>query len=200
MGWDDAHRCDEPGAPRHARGTVKRANTLSERGVLTEDDLSHCEEVALSNPPFAGILSRKCMRMDFPTNSKKGELLFLGVTMEALPLAGGVPWWFYPKGFCSGHKRPPRTAPQAREGPRPLGRGIAARRRAQTLGPDRNWIIRFSTSHSRHQKDEKSKERKRSVSRRSAPTVLLGKGFRSGGRPETPERNEISDLLAKWGE
>jgi len=71
---------------RHAN--VKRGNTLSEMGGLSEDDLSRRYRVILSNPPFAGALPRESIRKDLPTNSKKSELLFLGVMMEALAPGG----------------------------------------------------------------------------------------------------------------
>src|SRR6266498_1468323 len=71
---------------RHAR--LKRANALSEMGGLTEDDLRRRYKVILSNPPFAGQLPKDSIRQDLPTNSKKSELLFLGVMMEALAPGG----------------------------------------------------------------------------------------------------------------
>ena len=71
---------------RHAN--VKRANALSDMGGLTEDDLNRRYKVILSNPPFAGVLPRESIRRDLPTNSKKSELLFLGVMMEALAPGG----------------------------------------------------------------------------------------------------------------
>ncbi len=71
---------------RHAH--VKRANVLSELGGLTEDDLRRRYRVILSNPPFAGTLPKESIRKDLPTNSKKSELLFLGVMMEALAPGG----------------------------------------------------------------------------------------------------------------
>lgn len=67
---------------------VKRANALSELGGLTEDDLKRKYSVILSNPPFAGVLPKESIRTDLPTNSKKSELLFLGVIMEALAPGG----------------------------------------------------------------------------------------------------------------
>jgi len=67
---------------------VKRANALSELGGLTEDDLKRKYSVILSNPPFAGVLPKESIRTDLPTNSKKSELLFLGVMMEALAPGG----------------------------------------------------------------------------------------------------------------
>jgi len=67
---------------------VKRANALSELGGLTEDDLQRTYKVILSNPPFAGVLPKDSIRKDLPTNSKKSELLFLGVMMQALAPGG----------------------------------------------------------------------------------------------------------------
>ncbi len=67
---------------------VKRANTLSEMGGLTEEDLRRKYRVILSNPPFAGVLPKDSIRKDLPTNSKKSELLFLGIMMESLAPGG----------------------------------------------------------------------------------------------------------------
>ena len=67
---------------------VKRANTLSEMGGLTEEDLKRQYKVILSNPPFAGVLPKESIRKDLPTDSKKSELLFLGVMMESLAPGG----------------------------------------------------------------------------------------------------------------
>ena len=71
---------------RHA--SIKRANALSDLGGLSEDDLSRRYKAILSNPPFAGVLPKESIRRDLPTNSKKSELLFLGVMMEALAPGG----------------------------------------------------------------------------------------------------------------
>ncbi|HOW59790.1 MAG TPA: class I SAM-dependent DNA methyltransferase [Candidatus Omnitrophota bacterium] len=67
---------------------VKRANTLSEVGGLSEEDLKRKYKVILSNPPFAGQLPKDSIRQDLPTHSKKSELLFLSVMMEALAPGG----------------------------------------------------------------------------------------------------------------
>ncbi len=71
---------------RHAR--LKRANALSDMGGLTEDDLRRRYKVILSNPPFAGQLPKDSIRQDLPTNSKKSELLFLGVMLQSLAPGG----------------------------------------------------------------------------------------------------------------
>lgn len=71
---------------RHAR--LKRANALSEMGGLTEDDLRRKYKVILSNPPFAGQLPKDSIRTDLPTNSKKSELLFLSMMLQHLAPGG----------------------------------------------------------------------------------------------------------------
>jgi type I restriction enzyme M protein len=67
---------------------VKRANALSEMGGLSEEDLCRKYKVILSNPPFAGVLPKESIRRDLPTQSKKSELLFLGLVMESLAPGG----------------------------------------------------------------------------------------------------------------
>ena len=67
---------------------VKRANSLSEMGGLTEDDLHRKYKVILSNPPFAGVLPKDSIRKDLPTTSKKSELLFVALMMDALAPGG----------------------------------------------------------------------------------------------------------------
>lgn len=71
---------------RHAR--LKRANSLSEMGGLTEDDLARKYNVILANPPFAGQLPKDSIRSDLPTTSKKSELLFLALMMQHLAPGG----------------------------------------------------------------------------------------------------------------
>ncbi|MBX2990111.1 MAG: SAM-dependent DNA methyltransferase [Bacteroidetes bacterium] len=70
------------------RANIKRANALSDLGGLSDEDLRRRYKVILSNPPFAGVLPKESIRKDLPTNSKKSELLFLGVMMEALAPGG----------------------------------------------------------------------------------------------------------------
>jgi len=70
------------------RARIRRANALSETGGLTEDDKSRKYKVILANPPFAGLLPKDSIRSDLPTASKKSELLFLAIMMEALAPGG----------------------------------------------------------------------------------------------------------------
>jgi type I restriction enzyme M protein len=71
---------------RHAR--LKRANSLSDMGGLSEDDLRRRYKVILANPPFAGQLPKDSIRADLPTNSKKSELLFMSLMMQHLAPSG----------------------------------------------------------------------------------------------------------------
>lgn len=71
---------------RHAN--LKRANSLSDMGGLTEEDLRRRYKVILANPPFAGQLPKDSIRADLPTNSKKSELLFLSLMMQHLAPGG----------------------------------------------------------------------------------------------------------------
>ena len=67
---------------------LKRANVLSEMSGLTEDDLHRRYRVILSNPPFAGQVPKESVRADLPTKSKKSELLFLSLMMRSLAPGG----------------------------------------------------------------------------------------------------------------
>jgi type I restriction enzyme M protein len=70
------------------RARLRRANALSETGGLTEDDKNRRYKIILANPPFAGLLPKDSIRSDLPTNSKKSELLFLAIMMDALAPGG----------------------------------------------------------------------------------------------------------------
>jgi len=70
------------------RARIRRANALSETGGLTEYDKNRRYKVIIANPPFAGLLPKDSIRSDLPTNSKKSELLFLAIMMDALDPGG----------------------------------------------------------------------------------------------------------------
>jgi type I restriction enzyme M protein len=70
------------------KARIRRANALSETGGLTEDDKNRKYKVIIANPPFAGLLPKDSIRSDLPTNSKKSELLFLAIMMDALAPGG----------------------------------------------------------------------------------------------------------------
>ncbi|MEO0249694.1 MAG: class I SAM-dependent DNA methyltransferase [candidate division WOR-3 bacterium] len=193
------------------QANVKRANTLSDMGGLTEDDLNRRYKVILSNPPFAGVLPKESIRKDLPTNSKKSELLFLGVMMEALA-PGGQCAVVVPEGLLFGstsaHVELRRkliedfdllavvSLPAGVFKPYAgVKTGILVFRRPKT------------TEHT-----EYTEKRKKGI--QCNPCIpwsgkkvwfyeVRADGFdpdkiSGGGRPETPERNDIPDLLRQW--
>ena len=83
------------------KANVKRGNTLSEMGGLTEEDLYRQYKVILSNPPFAGVLPKESIRENLPKNTKKSELLFLAVMMDSL-VEGGICAVVVPEGLLFG--------------------------------------------------------------------------------------------------
>jgi type I restriction enzyme M protein len=80
---------------------VKRANALSELGGMSDEDLRRRYKRVLMNPPFAGMLPTESIRKDLPTQSKKSELLFLGLAMESLA-PGGLCAMIVPEGLLFG--------------------------------------------------------------------------------------------------
>ena len=83
------------------KANVKRGNTLSEMGGLTEEDLYRQYKVILSNPPFAGVLPKESIRENLPKNTKKSELLFLAVMLDSL-VEGGTCAVVVPEGLLFG--------------------------------------------------------------------------------------------------
>jgi type I restriction enzyme M protein len=180
------------------KANVKRANTLSDMGGLSEDDLARRYKVILSNPPFAGVLPKESIRRDLPTNSKKSELLFLAVMMEALA-PGGTCAVVVPEGLLFGS----------------TGAHVELRRK---LVEDYELLAVVSLPAGVF-KPYAGVKTGVLVFRR--PTAGAAKNARAGrlanvwfyeiradgydpdkiqggGRPETPERNDIPDLLAQW--
>jgi type I restriction enzyme M protein len=179
---------------RHA--SVKRANALSEMGGLTDEDLARKYKVILSNPPFAGVLPQESIRKDLPTNSKKSELLFLGVMMEALA-AGGRCAVVVPEGLLFGstsaHVELRRKLLEDYEllAVVSLPAGVF-----KPYAGVKTGILVFRRPESSEWK--KLKENLKvwffEVSSDGYDTDKIS----GGGRPETPERNNIPELLREW--
>ena len=186
---------------RQAR--VKRANTLSDLGGLSEEDLHRKYKVILSNPPFAGVLPKESIRKDLPTNSKKSELLFLGVMMEALA-PGGRCAVVVPEGLLFGstsaHVELRRKLMEDYEllavVSLPAGvfkpyagvkTGVLVFRRPSSKGKKESKINKASPEHSRRVWFYEVKNDGYD------PDKITG-----GGRPETPEQNDIPQLLKLW--
>ena len=174
---------------------VKRANTLSEMGGLTEDDLTRQYKVILSNPPFAGVLPRESIRKDLPTNSKKSELLFLGVMMEALA-PGGRCAVVVPEGLLFGS-----TAAHVE-----LRRKLIEDYQLLAVvslpagvfkpyaGVKTGVLVFRRPQDGNARKNEERKVWFYEVKNDGFdPDKIVG-----GGRPETPEKNDIPELLKQW--
>ncbi len=174
---------------------IKRANSLSELGGLSEDDLRRKYKVILSNPPFAGVIPRESIRKDFPTNSKKSELLFLSLMMQALA-PGGRCAVVVPEGLLFGSTKAhielrrklmhdfqllavvslPAGAFKPYAG---VKTGILIFRRPRSsakkkMNTGQVWFYEIENDG-------------------FDPDKIVG-----GGRPETPEKNNIPDLLEHW--
>jgi len=182
---------------RHA--AVKRANTLSEMGGLTEDDLNRRYKVILSNPPFAGVLPKESIRKDLPTNSKKSELLFLGVMMEALA-PGGRCAVVVPEGLLFGSTK--AHVELRRKLVEDYDLLAVVSLPAGVFKPYagvKTGILVFRKPDNGYTNNDKKKRSKAKVwffevrADGFDPDKISG-----GGRPETPERNDIPELLRQW--
>jgi type I restriction enzyme M protein len=174
---------------------VKRANTLSELGGLTEDDLRREYKVILSNPPFAGVLPRESIRKDLPTNSKKSELLFLGVMMEALA-PGGRCAVVVPEGLLFGstqaHVDLRRKLVEDYEllAVVSLPAGVFKPYAGVKTGV---LVFRRPTASANREKKAEKVWFYEVKNDGYDPDKIVG-----GGRPETPDKNDIPDLLRQW--
>jgi type I restriction enzyme M protein len=179
---------------RHA--SVKRANALSEMGGLTEEDLARKYRVILSNPPFAGVLPQESIRKDLPTNSKKSELLFLGVMMEALA-SGGRCAVVVPEGLLSGS-----TSAHVE-----LRRKLIEDYELLAIVSLPAGVFRpyagVKTAVLIFRKPESVRANSGRDSRKLWFFDVRADGYdpekiSGGGRPETPDKNDIPVLLRQW--
>lgn len=176
---------------RHAH--LKRANSLSELGGLTEDDLARQYNVILANPPFAGQLPKDSIRADLPTTSKKSELLFLSLMMQHLA-PGGRCAVVVPEGLLFGS----------------TGAHVVLRKK---LVEDFDLLAVVSLPAGVFKPYAGVKTAVlvfRKPATESTPRVvktwfyeMRNDGYdpdkvSGGGRVETPELNNIPDLLAQW--
>lgn len=180
------------------QANVKRANTLSDMGGLTEDDLNRRYKVILSNPPFAGVLPKESIRKDLPTNSKKSELLFLGVMMEALA-PGGQCAVVVPEGLLFGstsaHVELRRKLVEDFDllAVVSLPAGVF-----KPYAGVKTGVLVFRRPASGAKKDKKTKHKEKVWFYDVRADGFDPDKISGGGRPETPERNDIPDLLSEW--
>jgi type I restriction enzyme M protein len=175
---------------------VKRANVLSEHGGLSEADIDRKYNVVLANPPFAGTLPQESIRADLPTKAKKSELLFLALMMESLA-PGGRAAVVMPEGALFGsagaHKELRRKLLHEYEVQAvvSLGSGFF---KPYTGVKTSVLVFRKPTS-----KPEDA------ATRNVWFYDLHADGYdpdktQAGGRPETPNMNDIPALMRAWND
>ena len=180
------------------RANLKRANVLSEMSGLTEDDLHRRYRVILSNPPFAGQVPRESIRRDLPTQSKKSELLFLALMLRSLA-PGGRCAVVVPEGALFGstgaHK-------DLRE--RLLRECELLAVVSLPAGVFKPYAgVKTSVLVFRRPATEPAQGR--AATERVWFYEIRNDGYdpdriQGGGRPETPEKNDIPALMAAWNE
>lgn len=176
---------------RHAN--LKRANSLSELGGLSEDDLNRRYKVILSNPPFAGQLPKESIRQDLPTRAKRSELLFLGLMMKHLA-PGGRCAVVVPEGLVFGSSN-----------------AHIELRRKLIDDYDVLAVVSLPAAVFRPYAGAKTAvlvfRRPAEGKKRTVDRVwfyeIRNDGFdpdkiQGGGRPETPDKNDIPRLLIEW--
>ena len=177
---------------------VKRANVLSEMSGLTEDDLHRQYQVILSNPPFAGQIPRESVRADLPTKSKKSELLFLSLMMRSLA-PGGRCAVVVPEGLLFGSTRAHRE----------LRKRLLLDFEVLAVVSLPAGVFKpyagVKTSVLVFRRPKTPPEDGASATNRIWFYEIRNDGYdperiQSGGRPETPEKNDISGLLAAWAD
>ena len=177
---------------------VKRANVLSEMSGLTEDDLHRQYKVILSNPPFAGQIPMESIRADLPTRSKKSEILFLSLMMRSLA-PGGRCAVVVPEGLLFGSTRAHR---ELRE--RLLHEFEVLAVVSLPAGVFKPYAG-VKTSVLVFRRPGTELEDGDGATRRVWFYEIRNDGYdpdkiQSGGRPETPGKNDISGLLAAWAD
>jgi len=184
---------------------VKRGNTLSEMGGLSENDLARRYKVILSNPPFAGVLPKESIRKDLPTNSKKSELLFLGVMMEALA-PGGRCAVVVPEGLLFGSTK--AHVELRRKLIEDYDLLAVVSLPAGVFKPYagvKTGVLVFRRPHETTKGTKNTEGSKKDQGDKVWFYEIRADGYdpdkiSGGGRPETPERNDIPDLLKRWAE
>ena len=178
----------------HAR--LKRANVLSEMSGLTEDDLHRRYRVILSNPPFAGQIPSESIRQDLPTTSKKSELMFLALMLRSLAPRGRCAV-VVPEGALFGSTKAHQSLREKllREFELLAVVSLPAGVFKPYSGVKTSVLVfhRPATDH----------EDSRPATRHAWFYEIKNDGYdpdkiQGGGRPETPEKNEIPHLLSSW--
>lgn len=169
---------------------------LSDLGELTEEDMDRKYKVILSNPPFSGVLPSDSIRKDLPTNSKKSELLFLAVMMQALA-PGGICAAVVPEGLLFSS-----TVAHVELRTKLVEEYDVLAIVSLPAGVFKPYAgVKTSVLVFRRPLSSLPKGKKRD--RRVWFYEIKADGYdpnkiSGGGRPETPDRNDIPDLIREW--
>jgi len=178
------------------KARLKRANVLSEMGGLTEDDLNRRYKVILSNPPFAGMLPKDSIRHDLSTSSKKSELLFLALMMESLA-AGGRCAVVVPEGALFG------STGAHKDLRKKLVRDFEILAVVSLPAGVFKPYAGVKTSVLVFRKPVNAPKKGKGATQKIWFYEVKNDGYdpdkiQGGGRPETPEKNDIPGLLTAW--
>jgi type I restriction enzyme M protein len=177
---------------------LKRANVLSEMSGLTEDDLHRRYKIILSNPPFAGQIPKESIRADLPTKSKKSELLFLALMMRALAPDGRCAV-VVPEGALFGSTSAHKDLREK------LLREFEVLAVVSLPAGVFKPYAGVKTSVLVFRRPAVAAEGSKPATNRVWFYEVQNDGYdpdkiQGGGRPETPEENNIPALLAAWAE
>jgi len=180
------------------KARLKRANVLSEIGGQSEDDLNRRYKVILSNPPFAGVLPKESIRQDLSTSSKKSELLFLSLMMETLA-PGGRCAVVVPEGALFGSSNAHKSLRQKLVQDFEILAVVSL-----PAGVFRPYAG-VKTSVLVFRKPVSAPKKGMAATEKIWFYDVKNDGFdpvkiQGGGRPETPEKNDIPRLLASWAD
>lgn len=177
---------------------LKRANVLSEISGLTEDDLHRRYKVILSNPPFAGQIPKESIRTDLPSKSKKSELLFLALMIRSLA-PGGRCAVVVPEGALFGSTRAHKDLREK------LLREFEVLAVVSLPAGVFKPYAGVKTSVLVFRRPTSEPIKGQPATRHVWFYEIRNDGYdpdkiQSGGRPDTPEKNDIPGLLAAWAE
>ena len=180
------------------RANLKRGNVLSEMSGLTDDDLNRRYRVILSNPPFAGQIPSESIRQDLPSKSRKSELLFLGLMLRSLVPRGRCAV-VVPEGALFGSTRAHK---ELREN---LLRECELLAVVSLPAGVFKPYAGVKTSVLVFRRPVNEPEDGKAATKRVWFYEIGNDGYdpdkiQGGVRPETPEKNDIPDLLSAWNE
>ncbi len=176
------------------QANVKRANTLSDMGGLTEDDLNRRYKVILSNRPLP-VCSQGIHPQGPPHQLKEERAALSGVMMEALA-PGGQCAVVVPEGLLFGstsaHVELRRKLVEDFDllAVVSLPAGVF-----KPYAGVKTGVLVFRRPASGAKKDKKAKHKEKVWFYDVRADGFDPDKISGGGRPETPERNDIPDLL-----